>query len=78
MIDRCVCCGAVIPEGRMICPSCEREFADGRTKQIGSADLGKICVVTPNGKTMCVESIKPPIETRGGKCKANILIRFSS
>lgn len=22
--DRCVCCGAVVPEGRMVCPSCER------------------------------------------------------
>ena len=20
--DRCVCCGAVIPEGRMVCPNC--------------------------------------------------------
>lgn len=24
MEDRCVCCGAVIPEGRHICPTCER------------------------------------------------------
>ena len=23
--NRCVCCGEVIPEGRMICPKCERE-----------------------------------------------------
>ena len=22
--DRCVCCGAVVPEGRMVCPVCER------------------------------------------------------
>ncbi len=22
--DRCVCCGAIIPEGRMVCPTCER------------------------------------------------------
>lgn len=22
--DRCVCCGAVVPEGRMVCPICER------------------------------------------------------
>ena len=21
--DRCVCCGAMIPEGRQVCPSCE-------------------------------------------------------
>lgn len=23
--DRCACCGAVIPEGRQVCPKCERE-----------------------------------------------------
>lgn len=23
-VDCCVCCGAVVPEGRMVCPSCER------------------------------------------------------
>ena len=22
--DRCVCCGDVIPEGRQVCPKCER------------------------------------------------------
>lgn len=22
--DRCVCCGAIIPEGRLVCPNCER------------------------------------------------------
>lgn len=22
--DRCVCCGEIVPEGRMVCPSCER------------------------------------------------------
>lgn len=23
--DRCVCCGDVIPEGRQVCPGCEKE-----------------------------------------------------
>ena len=23
MENRCVCCGAVVPEGRMVCPICE-------------------------------------------------------
>lgn len=23
-VDRCVCCGAVVPEGRQVCPQCER------------------------------------------------------
>lgn len=21
-VDRCVCCGAIIPEGQMVCPNC--------------------------------------------------------
>lgn len=21
--DRCICCGEIIPEGRMVCPQCE-------------------------------------------------------
>ena len=24
MIDTCICCGEYVPEGRMICPGCER------------------------------------------------------
>lgn len=23
MENRCVCCGEIIPEGRMVCPNCE-------------------------------------------------------
>ena len=29
--DRCVCCGAVVPEGRMVCPVCERRADEGRS-----------------------------------------------
>lgn len=25
MSERCVCCGAEIPEGRQVCPTCEAE-----------------------------------------------------
>ena len=25
MENRCVCCGAVVPEGRMVCPICEMD-----------------------------------------------------
>lgn len=25
MENRCVCCGTIIPEGRMVCPLCEME-----------------------------------------------------
>ena len=23
--ERCICCGEIIPEGRMVCPKCEKE-----------------------------------------------------
>lgn len=23
MDNRCICCGEIIPEGRMVCPNCE-------------------------------------------------------
>lgn len=26
MEDRCVCCGEIVPEGRMVCPQCERNM----------------------------------------------------
>lgn len=35
--DRCVCCGAIVPEGRQVCPSCAaayimaREMGGGRS-----------------------------------------------
>lgn len=25
MIDRCVVCGEIVPEGRMVCPKCEKD-----------------------------------------------------
>lgn len=27
--ERCVCCGEIIPEGRMVCPNCE-EGSNGK------------------------------------------------
>lgn len=29
MDNRCVCCGAIIPEGRMVCPICEMDADEG-------------------------------------------------
>lgn len=59
MTERCVCCGAVIPEGRQVCPSCEsgeikdsgerREFSSGAVRDIqygkGRCDLLPLDVV---------------------------------
>ena len=33
MPERCICCGAIIPEGRMVCPNCMvavKERKDGK------------------------------------------------
>lgn len=30
--DRCICCGAIIPEGRWMCPSCERKYGNRNMK----------------------------------------------
>jgi len=27
MENRCVCCGEIIPEGRLVCPICEKKEA---------------------------------------------------
>lgn len=29
-VDRCVCCGATIPDGRMVCTDCERKAEEAR------------------------------------------------
>ena len=39
MDNRCVCCGAIIPEGRMVCPLCEMQAEDGE-KGGGCGDHG--------------------------------------
>lgn len=31
MDNLCVCCGAIIPEGRMVCPICEMKADDSGT-----------------------------------------------
>ena len=34
MENRCVCCGAIIPEGRMVCPICEMEADETETVRL--------------------------------------------
>ena len=39
--DRCICCGVVIPEGRMICPFCaekeRKRIENGEKKYTGAS-----------------------------------------
>lgn len=29
-VDRCVCCGDIVPEDRLVCPKCEKEAERGQ------------------------------------------------
>lgn len=43
MENRCVCCGQIIPEGRMVCPQCEANanaLPTGRAATKGGASYG--------------------------------------
>lgn len=31
--DRCVCCGAPVPEGRMVCWWCEHQFCEDKKEE---------------------------------------------
>ena len=31
--DRCVCCGEIIPEGRMVCPQCEYKTKESKNER---------------------------------------------
>ena len=32
-VDRCVCCGEIVPEGRQVCPQCENEAKQNGNKK---------------------------------------------
>ena len=36
MVDRCVCCGAVIPEGTEVCINCRHQYLDSENGQTAS------------------------------------------
>lgn len=45
--ERCVMCGEIIPEGRMVCPRCERAASEQpKTSdcQSGKYSTGRFCV----------------------------------
>ena len=31
--DRCVCCGTIVPEGRMVCPQCEYKTKENKNER---------------------------------------------
>ncbi len=49
--NRCVCCGAPIPEGRQVCPSCEHADPPPRTrKSVLKGDCKRGTLLPQRGK----------------------------
>ena len=49
LVDRCVCCGEIVPEGRQICLDCENKIDRGGRRTSGSRSVWRwihdICMV---------------------------------
>lgn len=58
--NRCVSCGAIIPEGRQVCPTCERKAK----REIGR-EITSVYSVTPENK-VCLTCKKKKCK---GECK---------
>lgn len=66
MVNRCVCCGEIIPEGRLVCPSCVAkigkkktgllwDYCEGCGKRI---EVGEVCYDVADGRTYCLDCVK--------------------
>ena len=52
MENRCVCCGAIIPEGRMVCPICEMDADEGDAQNwLKEEEYGGHCPLSNGLKT---------------------------
>ena len=56
MSERCVCCGAEIPEGRQVCPSCEQKVVN--KKLIYTSDARKAILKVDPKLAYCIDDIK--------------------
>lgn len=62
--DRCVCCGAVIPEGRMVCPLCEANAKE--LIPVGDSIKHRKIFLRHEHKSREMDSRCPVIVTEGG------------
>ena len=61
MCDRCVCCGEIIPEGRQVCPKCEKMANEKRL--IDAHDLWTDIMMLPhNGDMISSEEVEQAIK----------------
>lgn len=37
--DRCIICGTIIPEGRMVCPTCEKRIGKENSNNVNKLKL---------------------------------------
>lgn len=71
MEDRCICCGEVIPEGRMVCPSCESgKIPAKNTRPV--ENNGQYVVVVTNDRELV--EVKPIASLEAGVDYANELL----
>lgn len=61
MVDRCICCGEIVPEGRQVCPKCygKRKYkiieVDKSIKELVDQNNGYCpCTVVKNEYTKCM------------------------
>lgn len=57
MIDTCVCCGSYVPEGHMVCLTCQKRADNSSLKP-----FKRITRVTIMGDYGCEEDYKDPYE----------------
>ena len=61
--DRCICCGEIVPEGRMVCPICEK----GKPRKCNHPDEAPACAFHYNGACSrehnyeCPALVKPSV-----------------
>ena len=39
--NMCICCGEIIPEGRQVCPACEKQLKNYKPKGVKTKTIGK-------------------------------------
>lgn len=71
MEDRCICCGAIIPEGRMVCPDCESgKIPAMNTKPVEKTDQYVVIVISDRE----LDEVKPVASLEAGVDYANELL----
>ena len=63
--DRCVCCGAIIPEGRQVCPTCEK--ANGAIVKVETCFCDADGMPKNQLSAACLNGSRLPIARNGAR-----------